>query len=273
MLRILIIFAVTAGGCGQSSWAEQSAGDANSVKAILDALSRKTSELKSYQCSIEYQFSQPILESKTLRTGNLYYARLESGSRLRIEFDTLVQDDGPKQDYKECYIFDGQWLTHIDYQIKQVQKRQLAEANEPVDAFELAKRNFPIIGFSKSDDLKKQFEITLKEQTQPVIPAQAGIQELIHLHLKVRPDSQYKDDYKSVDVWVDTAKTGLPEKITATNINGDIYEIGFIEPKVNQPVDEKVFEFTIPDGFGVETTPIKENKKTDRESTRSSDPG
>jgi hypothetical protein len=94
------------------------------VDNILDGLQKAAAGLKSYQCKVEYLFSQPVLESKTLRTGDLLYARFGNGSKLRINFNTLSQDDGPQQNYKESYIFDGLWLTHIDYQIKQVQKRQ-----------------------------------------------------------------------------------------------------------------------------------------------------
>jgi outer membrane lipoprotein-sorting protein len=260
MLRILIIVAVMVGGCSRASYAEQSTSDANSINAILDGLKQKTTQLRSYQCEVSYLFSQPVLESKTLRTGNLYYARLGNGSKLRINFDTLTQDENPQQKYGEQYIFDGQWLTHIDYQIKQVQKRQLAEANEPIDAFELAKRNFPLIGFDKTEDLQQQFDINLiseKEQSNVVIPAQAGIQNLVHLNLKVKPDSQYKDDYKSVEVWIDK-QLMLPAKISAVSTEGDIYEITFIKPKVDEPINEKVFEFTIPDGFGKpEIIPLK----------------
>jgi outer membrane lipoprotein-sorting protein len=217
---------------------------------------------------VEYLFSQPVLESKTLRTGTLYYARFGNGSKLRINFDNLSQDDGPQQNYKECYIFDGQWLTHIDYQIKQVQKRQLAEANEPIDAFELAKRNFPIIGFSKSDDLKKEFEVSQVGEPNG----------LINLNLKVKPDSQYKDDYKSVEIWIDTrlgegankateateapsrSRKGLmlPSRLTAVSTEDDIYEINFVAPRVDEPVDEKIFEVTITAGFGKpEIIPLK----------------
>jgi outer membrane lipoprotein-sorting protein len=240
------------------------------VDNILKDLHNAVSNLKSYQCRVEYLFSQPVLDSKTLRTGTLYYARFGGGSKLRIDFDTLSQDDGPQQKYVECYMFDGQWLTHIDYQIKQVQKRQLAEAsaagetspkggNEPIDAFELAKRNFPIIGFSKTDDLKKEFDVNLVNEPNG----------LTHLHLTVKQNSKYKDDYKSVEVWIDTEKSGLPDKITTTTTNGDIYEIKFASAKANEAIDEKVFEFIIPDGFGVEITPFKESKKkSDQELTQ-----
>jgi outer membrane lipoprotein-sorting protein len=255
MLRILIILTVIVSGCGQASSAEQLTGDANSVSATLDGLKQKTSRLQSYQCEVNYLFSQPLLESKTLRTGNLYYVRLGNGSKLRINFDTLTQDENPQQKYGEQYIFDGQWLTHIDYQIKQVQKRQLAEANEPtrqtnggqVDAFELARRNFPLIGFDRTEDLQQQFDVNLIGEPNG----------LTHLHLKVKPDSQYKDDYKSVEVWIDK-RLMLPAKISAVSTEGDIYEISFAKPKVNEAIDEKVFEFSIPDGFGKpEIIPLK----------------
>lgn len=253
MLRILIVLTVMAGVCGLASCAEQLTSDANSVSVILDGLRQKTTRLQSYQCEVNYLFSQPLLESKTLRTGNLYYARLGdglpagAGSKLRINFDTLTQDENPPQKYGEQYIFDGRWLTHIDYQIKQVQKRQLAEANELLDAFELAKRNFPLIGFDKTEDLRQQFDINLVGEPNG----------LTHLHLKVKPDSQYKDDYKSVEVWIDKVLM-LPAKISAVSTDGDIYEISFAKPKVNEAIDEKVFEFTIPDGFGKpEIIPLK----------------
>jgi len=242
--------------CGFASCAEtpiaNSPVDSNtdSVSKILDGLQKAAAGLKSYQCKIDYLFSQPVLESKTLRTGELQYARLGTGSKLRINFNTLSQDDGPNQNYKECYIFDGLWLTHIDYQIKQVQKRQLAEANEPLDAFELAKRNFPIIGFGKSEDLSKQFDVNL-------VNLVGEPNQFIHLHLSVKPDSQYADQYKSVDIWIEKTSM-LPAKIEAVSTEGDIYEIKFIDPKVNQTVDESVFEFTIPADFGKpEIIPLK----------------
>jgi outer membrane lipoprotein-sorting protein len=238
---------IVVGMCGFASCAEQSAGDANYVSSVLDGLKQKTTQLQSYQCEVNYLFSQPVLESKTLRTGNLYYARLGNGSKLRINFDMLTQDENPPQKYGDQYIFDGQWLTHIDYQIKQVQKRQLAEANEQIDAFELAKRNFPLIGFDKSEDLKKEFDVNLAGEANGVID----------LNLKVKPDSIYKDDYKSVEVWIDKGLM-LPAKISAVSTQGDVYEISFIKPKANEAIEEKVFDFTIPDGFGKpEIIPLK----------------
>jgi len=243
-MRVLIVSVLLAGfapGC-LAEHTPSAANDYNadgSVETVLKELRQKTSELQSHQCKLEYLFSQPLLDSKTLRTGMLYYSKHGDKSRLRISFETLKQDDEPAQEYIEHYIFDGEWLTHIDYQIKHVQKRQLAEPNEPVDAFELAQKNFPIIGFSKADDLQKQFEVNIIGEPN----------ELIHLHLKVRPESQYAQDYESVDIWLDR-EIDLPVKLEAVSTESDIYEIKFIEPKVNQKIDTKVFDIKAPAEFG-----------------------
>lgn len=218
------------------------------VEIVLEQLNKQTADLKSYQSHIEYKFIQPLLESETLKKGVLYYQRSDGKSALMINFQSLKQDEEEEQKYTEQYIFDGVWLTHIDYQIKEVKRYQRAEPNEPVDAFELVSASFPIIGFSKVEDLKKEFEIGLVEGVE--------VKEFIQLHLKVKADSTYKDDYTSIDFWIDK-KMHLPAKIVAISTEDDIYEIKFLQPKVNEKIDKKVFELKIPDGFNVETEPLK----------------
>ncbi|MFA5239447.1 MAG: outer membrane lipoprotein carrier protein LolA [Phycisphaerae bacterium] len=228
--------------------------EADSADVVLEQLKKKTAELKSYQCQIEYKFSQPLLESETLRKGVLYYQKSDGKSALRINFQTLKQDEEEEQKYIEQYIFDGVWLTHIDYQIKEVKRYQKAEPNEPVDAFELVSENFPIIGFGKVEELKKEFEIGLVEQQG------REAKDFIQLHLKVKADSIYKNDYTTIDFWVDN-KLYLPAKIVAVSTEEDIYEIKFLQPKVNEKINKKVFELKIPDGFNVETEPLGRGDK------------
>jgi hypothetical protein len=261
-----------AGCCTNNAGTISGDKQADAVEVVLKQLSLKTKQLKSYQCQVGYRFVQPVFESTTLRKGFLYYAKSGKKSKLRINFGTLKQDDEKEQKYREDFIFDGVWLTHINYQIKQVRMHQLTEPNKPVDAFELASKNLPIVGFAKIEDLKKQFEIKLVEQEKghtPVIPAKAGIHNFIHLHLKVKPDSVYKDKYVSIDFWIDK-KLHLPAKIVAVStepadvpsIEKDSYQIKLLKPKVNKRMDNKVFEFRIPRGFGKpEIIPLKKKTK------------
>jgi outer membrane lipoprotein-sorting protein len=232
---------------------QQSQKDANCVEVILEQLNKKTKELQSYEAQIQYKFSQPLLESQSLRKGMLYYVKKDEKSRLRINFETLKQDEEKQQKYIEQYIFDGIWLTHIDYQIRAVKRYELAEPNKPMDAFDLVGRNLPIIGFSKVQDLKKEFEIKIAEQQGD------NVEDFIHLYLKVKPDSAYEDDYTSIDFWIDK-ELYLPMKIVATSTEEDIYEIEFLKPKINEKIGRKVFEFKILDGFSVEIEKLKKKE-------------
>ena len=263
MTKIVFILLGTAGIC----WAgcctkkvcvEPEEKQVSAVDIILQQLSQKTKQLKSYQAQVEYKVIQPDFNSTTLRKGVLYYSKSDRKSKLRADFKTLKQDDEKEQKYREEFIFDGVWLTRINYQIKQVSMHQMAELNKPVDAFVLASRNLPIVGFARIEDLKKQFHIKLVEQD--------GEQaEDIHLNLKVKSDSIYKYDYVSIDFWIDK-KLGLPTKVVAVSTEpeppfGVITEIKFLKPKVNKKMDKKVFDFKIPKGFGKEIIPLKKETK------------
>jgi len=253
-ILLIVVSACWAGCSAKTTSVEPKEKQANPVDVVLNQLSRRTKQLKFYEARVEYKVIQPVFESTTLRKGALYYAKSGRKSKLRADFKTLKQDDEKEQIYREEFIFDGVWLTRINYRIKQVTMHQMAEPNKPVDAFELAGRNLPIVGFAKIEDLKKQFEIKLVEQQ--------GDEEgnFIHLHLKVKPDSTYKDNYTSVDFWIDK-KLGLPAKITAVSTEGDIIsQIKLLKPQVNSKMDLKIFEFKVPNDFGKEIIPLKKNK-------------
>ncbi|MHC5074777.1 MAG: LolA family protein [Planctomycetota bacterium] len=222
----------------------------------LKRLRQKTKELKSLKCTIEYLFSQPLLESRTLRKGLMYYQRYGKKSRLRINFNTLQQDDYKEQKFREEYIFDGVWLTQLDYEIKAAKLIQQAEPNEPVDAFDLAKRNFPLIGFSEAEDLTKEFEIGPAEELD------IEGEKYIKFNFQVKPGSVYEQEYKTVDFWIDK-KLDLPAKIIAVTTEDDIYTIQFKKAQLNKTIDAKVFEVKIPKSFGQpEVLPLEKSKSS-----------
>ncbi len=245
--------------CPKSSDTERPVEEkVNEVDTVLKQLNKKARELTSYEAQIEYGFIQPLLESETLRKGVLYYAKLGKKSKLRLNFQTRKLEDEEEEKYIEQYIvldgadlthpghqFKGTWAVQIDYEMEGVKYYQLAEArdpNKPVDVFDLASRNFPMVGFTKIEEMKKQFEVTLVEQKK------SEPEGFIQVHLEVKPNSIYKDDYKYIDFWIDK-KLGLPAKVVAVTTEEDIYRIKFIKPKVNKKMDSKVFEFKIPEGF------------------------
>jgi len=256
------------------------------VDAVLEQLNTKTREMMSYQCQIEHKYVQPLLESQAIRKGVLYYTRSGGKSALRVNFETLQQEDEKEQKAIEQYIvldgtwlnhrdyeFKGIWLVHIDYRMEEAKYYQLAEPEDPnkaMDVFELASKNLPMLGFTKTEELKKQFEVELVEQKD------VDAKDFTQVRLKVKPNSVYKDDFLSIDFWIDK-KVGLPAKVRATKIEpeppyGDIEEIKFLKPKVNKDIEKKVFEFKIPKGFGEpEIKPLPEKDKQRQHGSTNSD--
>jgi outer membrane lipoprotein-sorting protein len=253
------IAAILVGLAAGASWASdpnsgstprQAVSDPNALDAVLQSLQNKAAELKSYQASMDYLFRQPLLESHQRRKGVLYYAKFQDKSFLRIDFRTLQQDEEKEQQYVQQYLFDGVWLLEVDHRLKTATRRQLTEPNRPIDAFSLASRHVPVLGFSKVEDLRRQFDIELVAEP----PAQTPPRR--HLHLKVKPDSAYKDDYVTIDFWID-AQIGLPAQVVAVTTEEDVYEIKLIDPKVNAELNPKRFPIDIPRGFSRETIPLK----------------
>lgn len=225
-------------------------GDVNEVDRVTRSLQEKAAELKSYQANVDYVTIQTLLDSQARRKGVLYYAKSNGRSNLRIDFWTLQQDEDPEQRYVEQFLFDGVWLTIVNHQTKRVERRQIAEPNEPVDAFSLASRHMPVLGFSQMEDLRKQFDVVVVPETGE----QAAFE---HLCLTVRPDSVYKDDYTKIDFWIDK-KIGLPAKIRAVTTEEDVHEIRLLNPRVNQGVDPDKFRIEVPKGFTEEVVPLED---------------
>jgi outer membrane lipoprotein-sorting protein len=225
--------------------------DPNSVTAIIDRLDAKARSLEAYECKLDYIFKQPLLESQTRRTGTLRYARFGDRSFLRVDLNTLQYDDEPEQKHNEQFLFDGIWGTYIDHQSQSVQRQQVAEPNAPLDAFALLSRRVPVLGFSKSDDLRKEFDIERLPETQPN-PA-----PVYTLRMKVKPDSVYHADYTTIDFQIDK-KLSLPSRIVAvTTEQEDIHEIKLTDPRINHPIPREVFDIDIPAGFSIETVPLE----------------
>ena len=253
--------------CTKCSNSKQTAEEkTNEVETVLKQLNQKTSELMSFQAQIEYKFIQPLFETEKLQKGDFYYAKYGNDSKLRLNFKTSQIDDEDEEKYLEEYIvlkgadlsrpghqFKGMWAVQIDYEMEGIRYIQLADVqdpNKPIDVFDLINKNFPMVGFSRIEDIKKQFEITLVEQKK------SESEDFNQVHLEVKPNSIYKDDYVSIDFWIDK-KLGLPAKIVTVSTEPatepvemkDVFEIKFLKPQFNKKMDKKVFDFKIPAGF------------------------
>jgi len=229
------------------------------VDEVLMKLNQSTKKIRTYQAKINHLSRQPLFDSQTLRTGKLYYQRAAGQSLLRVDFNTIKQDDQPQEKYIEQFFFDGLWLTVISHPLKEVKKYQLLDPNEidadkGVDAFDLIDEHLPIVGFSSTDKLKKEFDIKLAE------PNENEPADRLRLRMDVKADSVYKDDWLWIDFWIDK-NLYLPAKMATFTTEEEIYEFEFNEPKLNEPIKGTVFEPKVPKGFVLaEEVPLKRKR-------------
>ena len=256
LLLLLSAFALAAQGCDSEA---NSAQDSNSITTptpetgalddILKNISKASSMLTSCESNISYLFIQDpdILESKTLRTGKLFYLKENDRSKLRIRFDQIQQDDFDPEEYTEDYYFDGVWLTKVDFKLEQVDLYQQAPEEAPIDVFELISHNFPLIGFSGAESLQKDFDVSL-ESPAVESPAVNDPNQPIRLLLLVKKDSEYQGEYTKINFWIDSDNY-LPSRVMAYSIQGDIYDIRFLNQKMNKKFKNGVFTVETPAHF------------------------
>jgi outer membrane lipoprotein-sorting protein len=254
IFAVVFAFSMSLSACiaEPNSIAKEPNGPQDRLGIILEHLNQKSNDVHTYSADISYLFSQPVAQTQTLRTGKLYYYNTGKMSKLRINFDTLQQEQEKPEKYLDQYIFDGVTLTRIDYQLKTAEYRQLTEPNKPLNAFELASRYWPIIGFVSTDKLKKDFDISLaKEQDHQA--------ELI---MKTKPDSQYRNDYSTINFWIDT-KEFVPLRTIATTPDGDIHDLRFLNAAVNKKVSEGTFNVDVPADFGKNVIPLEKGRNSE----------
>ena len=226
--------------------------NAGEIEEILSKMNNATKQLKSCQAKISYLFIQDpdLLDSKTLQNGMLYYQKNNSHSQLRIRFDNIKQEDFDPEKRREEFLFDGVWLTRIDFKLKQIDRYQKAQEDKPIDVFELISHNFPLVGFSDIDHLKKDFDIRLPENP-------GGSNKSIRLLLTTKKGSRYENEYKKIDFRAD-GETYMPQQIVAYSSQGDIYDIEFTELKINKKLEKGVFTIETPPDFRKNTEQLEE---------------
>jgi outer membrane lipoprotein-sorting protein len=221
------------------------------LEATLAELNQNLLKLQSCRLELSWRFFQPLLETSTVRTGVLYYRKSGSRSYLRINFSSFRENQDTPQPLREEIIFDGIWLTRIDYQLKEIKRDQLAPEGEPLDAFQLLTGRIPIVSFSNIENLRKQFEVTLESVDDP--------NGLVHLVLLPRPDSDYAGDYRKIDI-LTGATEALPQRISAVTTDGDLNEI-VLKKAGPQEVNDSAFSFERPRDFTVISRPLKAGEK------------
>ncbi len=248
MKKIIVIILMTAACVLQAQQACCTKGAKDDVctdaAKLLKAVAEKGEKLKSFSSNIMYSLTEDpdIFETTTVYTGTFRFLKTDKRQYAMIDFTTRQEDELPVEKYQQRYLFDGVWLTRIDYQLKQVNRDQLAPEDKPENVFQLISKDFPLIGFSGVDTLSGGYDTKLIESA-------AGDKSVCVLALtpKEKPDGEIK--YSDIQFSIDRS-TLLPKSIRAVSAaDKSICVIELDGAAVDGKVDEKRFKLTIPEGF------------------------
>lgn len=241
------------------------AGDqgAGKVVSVLENIETACSKMNSFTAEMNYVVLQPLIDTQSVRTGRLDYLADDNSVLARIHFDSLTEidlmDDEAKPEpviFDEDYYFDGLWVVRSNSLTKTIQRWEVSQDRQNREAFRLGRGPFPLPFAIKKDDVLKYFEVeSVNDKTDE------DQDKVVHLKLMPQADSSYAEDYKQVELWVNT-DSYLPVKIKYIKQDYEQNTVTWSDIKTNEEIDRKLFTMPkTPKDWTEEVTPLNTDQQ------------
>ncbi len=231
------------------------AADPDTADAWLERLEIDAERLDTLKARVRMTSLQGLLDDKTVRFGDLWYAAGADGeageedapARFAVRFDRIVLD-GQMQAAEQAYVFDGRWLLDRNGREKTATRRELASADAA--ALTQGEGPFPIPLNLNRDRVKDRFDVELVPPGEED-PEEGGV------HLRLVPREGVEMDAVRVDLWFDRA-TGQPLRAATVQDDGDETIVDMFEREAGAAVPAGTFDTSLPGsgGWDTQTVPL-----------------
>lgn len=204
------------------------------VRQWLDRLEQRGEDLKTLECSLDYNLEQTLMGDEARRTGKLFYKRDDKKTRFRVEFKTLTEDNVTEES-KQDYIFDGHWLSHLNHDEKIIHRWEVvAPDEEAIDPLRIGNGPFPLPVGQKAEEVLRHFAVA-------ALPLADG-QQNGDGHLMLTPIHQdgSANDLRWIEMWID-AVTHLPYRVRTEDESGNLTTVRFDEIHSNKKIRNSKF--------------------------------
>ncbi|MHC4196307.1 MAG: LolA family protein [Planctomycetota bacterium] len=204
------------------------AGEKLDLETVLDNMDLASMDFKSIDADVTYTRIIFLLDEEEVAEGTLRY---KIPRKLRLEFE-------PPRD--EIDVSDGKYFWIYKPGEKQVEQYRLAEG-------ETTELNFFEFGYEGSvEKARKNYIIEMV----PNSDAEADDESIYVLKLTPKP-SMENPQYNEIMLWVDDG-IWLPVRMDLYESDGEVINrIELWDIKINEAVDDDVFEFKVPPGVEV----------------------
>ena len=217
-LLLLVVWTVLASSLPLNA---QSVSGRRDLESILDEIEKANQNFESMEAEVVYTRSIFLLEEEEVSHGKVYY---QKPKKLRMEFK-------PPRD--EVDVADGECLWVYHPQGKQVEKYRLAKG-------ETKELDFFQFGYEGS---------VRKSKENYIIELVSGGGEDSPYVLKLTPKGmEPPPQYMEIRLWVEEG-LWLPIRMELYESGGEVINrIELRDIKLNKPLKEALFQFTLPDG-------------------------
>ncbi len=205
---------------------------------ILDTQETAARKYATLKANLEYTDENPVLGDKEKRIGWVAYQREteKSSAKIRIRFDTVALEDGPRAWEKLDYAFDGEWGIRAVHKTRNMTRYQVAPPGKKIPAMKLGEGPLPPLPFGqKTADVLEFFEAETRAP-RPSDPKNTD-------YLKLTTRRRYRKElaFRGMEIWWDR-KTHLPVRIVGKHRNKSIQTIVLKDFKINPKLKDKIFD-------------------------------
>ncbi|MFG0274395.1 MAG: outer membrane lipoprotein carrier protein LolA [Phycisphaerales bacterium] len=229
------------------------------ARGLLDALETGADDLRTLRASIQYDRRFLLQGDQHVRRGTLYFAQREreDGAGLKrvfeVDFTVLYLVGGDtrrKEDDRQVWTFNGEWLVEKRPEKKQYIARQVAPPGADFDPLRLGEGPIPIPLGQEAEAVLARYDATLVPTAEGIDPAEDP--KLIEFaerdggswQLRLVPRVE-DDDFEEIRLWY-AKGTLLPRMAMTTNRSGDVSVVQLLQVEQNIELPPEVFSVTPP---------------------------
>jgi len=218
----------------------------STVDEVLDALDARGRNLQDFSAAVKLTDSDNSTGDSTINLGNVILQRKgPDDARIRVAF-TQKQLGNKIFKVDHQYTLDNGLLVERDYQSKHQTSQQILKPGQKLDLFKLGQGPFPLPLGQKKEDVLQLFQV------QKIAPDKDDPPATVHLQLTPKPGTQFARQFKTIDVWVDTA-SNMPRRIQTVDVNEvTTRTTDLTDVKINSgATDEDFANPPLPDGWDI----------------------
>ncbi len=229
---------------------------------LLAALEQADEGLLTLRADIQYDRRLKLQGDRHVRRGVLLYRALPASGTgnpdsalptrraFAVDFNRLWVGER-QQDDPEQWIFDGEWLIEKRPARRSFIKRRIARPDDGFDPLRIGQGPMPIPIGQRADDIRARYDVELVPADnlfdgQPQLAR--AVKDSKQLLLTPKPHLADNAEFTELRLWYRWDKTGrfLPRMSRTINHAGDVSFVQLINVRVNETLDEELFNVAEP---------------------------